>query len=272
MIQARVQNMRSGWRTMFGVFSEAARVNNGVVPSLIVIFDLDVNVEHITTSAFEIVTTLNRAHFEAIVRNGAFADMTVCITDFCKASRFQKISLLAIGMLRGVIPTMLQSDECMVPVEPSPDSTAGPGGDDSNIKYWFPILFSFFDIIMNGEDLEVRQMWDSITKLSTVSHLHFPRALESLFSTLKNHGPNFPEEFWDTIFRELIFPIFAVLKSASDVSRFSTQEDMSVWFSTTMVEALRNVIDLYSHHFDLLHQTFGGLLDLLCTCVCQGFY
>ena len=37
-----------------------------------------------------------------------------------------------------------------------------------------------------------------------------------------------------------------------------------------MVEALRNVIDLYSHHFDLLHRTFEGLLDLLTTCVCQG--
>jgi brefeldin A-inhibited guanine nucleotide-exchange protein len=29
MIQARVQNMRSGWRTMFGVFSAASRVLTG---------------------------------------------------------------------------------------------------------------------------------------------------------------------------------------------------------------------------------------------------
>jgi brefeldin A-inhibited guanine nucleotide-exchange protein len=61
-------------------------------------------------------------------------------------------------MLRGVIPTMLESAECMVPVEPSPDPTVAPGNDDPTIKYWFPILFSFYDIIMNGEDLEVRQM------------------------------------------------------------------------------------------------------------------
>ena len=100
--------------------------------------------------------------------------------------------------------------------------------------------------------------------------IQFFRALESLFSTLKSYGPSFSEDFWDTVFRELIFPIFAVLKSAADVSRFSTQDDMAVWFSTTMVEALRNVIDLYSHHFDLLGRTFEGLLDLLSTCVCQG--
>ena len=29
MVQARVQNMRSGWRTMFGVFSAASKVLTG---------------------------------------------------------------------------------------------------------------------------------------------------------------------------------------------------------------------------------------------------
>jgi brefeldin A-inhibited guanine nucleotide-exchange protein len=91
-----------------------------------------------------------------------------------------------------------------------------------------------------------------------------------MFSTLKAYGSNFPAVFWDTICRELLFPIFAVLRSASDVSRFSTQEDMSVWFSTTMVEALRNLIDLYTHHFQLLERTFSGLMDLLRVCICQG--
>jgi len=31
MIQARVQNMRSGWRTMFGVFSAASKVLTGIL-------------------------------------------------------------------------------------------------------------------------------------------------------------------------------------------------------------------------------------------------
>lgn len=30
--------------------------------------------------------------------------------------------------------------------------------DDPMIKSWYPILFSFYDVIMNGEDLEVRRM------------------------------------------------------------------------------------------------------------------
>ncbi|KAJ7781264.1 hypothetical protein B0H16DRAFT_1497677 [Mycena metata] len=233
MIQARVQNMRSGWRTMFGVFQAASKVLT----------------ERVATSAFEIVTRLNKDHFNAIVRHGAFADLTVCITDFCKVSKYQKISLLAIAMLRGVIPVMLECPECSW-VDPTSSPTTSM--DDNMIKYWYPVLFGFYDIIMNGEDLEVRRL-----------------ALDSLFTTLKKYGSTYPVEFWDTVCQELLFPIFAVLKSSQDVSRFSTQEDMSVWLSTTMIQALRDLIDLYTFYFDILERFLDGLLDLLCVCICQ---
>jgi brefeldin A-inhibited guanine nucleotide-exchange protein len=117
-------------------------------------------VERVVNSAFEIVTRLNQDHFKAVIKNGAFADLTVCITDFCKVSKFQKISLLAIAMLRGVIPRMLETPECGLSgsIASTPNDSAGPPSDDSMIKYWFPVLFSFYDIIMNGEDLEVRRL------------------------------------------------------------------------------------------------------------------
>ncbi|KAI9001407.1 hypothetical protein BD414DRAFT_431927 [Trametes punicea] len=230
MIQARVHNLRSGWRTMFAVFSAASKAAT----------------ERIASSAFEIVTRLNKEHFSLIVRHGSFADLTVCITDFCKVSKYQKISLLAIAMLRDIIPTMLECPECGFN-EANHSST-----DDPMIKYWFPVLFGFYDVIMNGEDLEVRRL-----------------ALDSLFSTLKTYGSSYPVEFWDTVCQELLFPIFAVLKSSQDLSRFSTQEDMSVWLSTTMIQALRNLIDLYTFYFETLERFLDGLLDLLCVCICQ---
>ncbi|KAJ3922763.1 hypothetical protein F5877DRAFT_33031 [Lentinula edodes] len=234
MIQARVQNMRSGWRTMFGVFQAASKVLT----------------ERIPNSAFEIVTKLNRDHFSDIVRNGAFSDLVVCITDFCKVSKYQKISLLAIGMLRGVIPVMLDCAECGWSTGPSSETNSSM--DDGMVKYWYPILFAFYDIIMNGEDLEVRRL-----------------ALDSLFTTLKTYGDTYPLEFWDTVCKKTLFPIFAVLKSSQDLSRFSTQEDMSVWLSTTMIQALRDLIDLYTYHFTILERFLDGLLDLLCVCICQ---
>jgi brefeldin A-inhibited guanine nucleotide-exchange protein len=109
----------------------------------------------VVSSAFEIVTRVNNEHFVAIVRNGVFADLTVCITHFCKASKFQKISLLAIAMLRGTIPVMLKTPECsLMPVEDGSQPTV----EDPIFKFWFPVLFAFYDIIMNGEDLEVRRL------------------------------------------------------------------------------------------------------------------
>ena len=108
--------------------------------------------ERIASSAFEIVTRLNKEHFVSIVRHGSFADLTVCITDFCKVSKYQKISLLAIAMLRDTIPTMLESPDCGFKEEHHSPT------DDPMIKYWFPVLFGFYDVIMNGEDLEVRRL------------------------------------------------------------------------------------------------------------------
>ena len=118
---------------------------------LIYFLELTTFPEKIANSAFEIVTRLNKDHFRAIVRHGAFADLTVCITEFCKVSKYQKISLLAIAMLRGVIPVMLECPECSI-------GNSGQTMDDAMIRYWFPVLFGFYDIIMNGEDLEVRRL------------------------------------------------------------------------------------------------------------------
>ena len=211
------------------------------------------------------MTRLNKDHFVPIVRSAAFADLTVCVTEFCKVSKYQKISLLAIAMLRGVIPTMLKTPECSQLLQSDKPHTV----EEGMIKFWFPVLFGFYDIIMNGEDLEVRRLYVQFNS-SFGTSLTPSSALDSLFSTLKQYGASFPVEFWDTVTQELLFPIFAVLKSSQDMSRFNTQEDMSVWLSTTMIQALRDLIDLYTFYFEILERFLDGLLDLLCVCICQG--
>jgi brefeldin A-inhibited guanine nucleotide-exchange protein len=163
MIQARVQNMRSGWRTMFGVFSAASKVSTRKLLFYALSCQLIFLSEKVASSAFELVTRLNEEHFAAIVRHGSFADLTACITEFCKASKYQKISLLAIAMLRGIIPVMLECPDCGFRDPSTSTETATSGGlaEDIMIKFWFPLLFGFYDIIMNGEDLEVRRLYVS---------------------------------------------------------------------------------------------------------------
>jgi brefeldin A-inhibited guanine nucleotide-exchange protein len=116
------------------------------------------HLERVANQAFDIVKQLYRTHFSLIVVYGSFADLAVCITDFCKISKYQKISLHAIEMLRGLIPQMLQSPECPITeAGPPPKAEGDTTVDDTMTRYWFPVLFGFYDIIMNGEDLEVRK-------------------------------------------------------------------------------------------------------------------
>lgn len=236
MIQSRIQNMKSGWRTLFGTLGAAAKSG-----------------ERVASHAFELVKGLYSEHFDSIIIAGAFADLTVCLTDFAKATQAQKIALRSVESLTSLIPAMHRSPVC--PLDPDGDPgppQAQPPTDDPMVRFWFPSLFAFYDIIMNCDDLEVRRV-----------------ALDALFSILKTHGSSFRLDFWATVCQEVIFPIFAVLRSRSDVSRFSTQEDMSVWLSTTMIQALRNLISLWTHYFETLEDLLPKLLSLLCACICQ---
>lgn len=149
---------------MFGVFSAASKVLT----------------ERVANYAFELVTLVYKSHFSLVVKYGAFSDLTSCITDFCKVSKFQKISLQAIEMVRGLVPKMLECPETVLPAFAS--VTNGGGGqedgtglgvgtmatttapvlnanDDPMLKYWLPVLSSFYEIIMTGEDLEVRRLY-----------------------------------------------------------------------------------------------------------------
>ncbi|WVR06225.1 hypothetical protein IAU60_003255 [Kwoniella sp. DSM 27419] len=236
MLQARVQNLRSGWRTMFAVFSAASKVLT----------------ERVANYAFELVQLVYRQHFSLVVKYGSFSDLTICITDFCKVSKFQKISLQAIEMVRGLVPKMLQCPECLLPQQSNGEETVNVlPSDDPMIKYWLPVLYSFYEIIMTGEDLEVRRL-----------------ALDCLFDTLKTHGHGFSVGFWNTVCQQVLFPIFAVLRAKSDV-RFRSAEEMSVWLSTTLISALRDLIDLYTVYFDMIQRYLDGLLDILVACICQ---
>ena len=236
MIQSRADNVRSGWRTMFGVFGAAS-----VAPS-----------ERVSAYAFDLVRQLNAQHLGAIIVNGSFADLCICATHFAKANK-QKISLPATELLRGLVASMLNAKECPIEEGGDPGPAAStPMSDDPMVRFWFPVLFAFHDIIMTGDDLEVRRV-----------------ALDSLFSILKQYGRSFRPDFWDTVCQEILFPIFAVLRSRQDVTRFSSHEDMSVWLSTTLIQALRNLVDLWTFYFETLERLLPGLLDLLCACICQ---
>ncbi|KAF2456126.1 hypothetical protein BDY21DRAFT_364861 [Lineolata rhizophorae] len=246
MIQARGENIRSGWRTMFGVFAVAAREPY----------------EGIVNLAFDNVTHVYNTRFGVVVSQGAFADLVVCLTEFSKNIKFQKKSLQAIELLKSTVPKMLRTPECPLSLrynakgeKDAPQSEGVPKQPSTQTEeeqFWFPVLFAFHDVLMTGDDLEVRS-----------------RALNYLFEILVKYGGDFPQDFWDTLWRQLLFPIFMVLKSKSEMSKVLNHEELSVWLSTTMIQALRNMISMFTHFFDSLEYMLDRFLDLLALCICQ---
>jgi brefeldin A-inhibited guanine nucleotide-exchange protein len=242
MIQARGENIRSGWRTMFGVFTVAAREPY----------------ESIVNLAYENVTQVYKTRFGVVVAQGAFTDLIVCLTEFSKNMKFQKKSLQAMEALKSIIPMMLKTPECPLSQkrggqsEPNPLSPAHQTRTSVEEGFWFPVLFAFHDVLMTGEDLEVRS-----------------NALNYFFETLLRYGGDFPSEFWDILWRQQLYPIFMVLRSRPEMTNALNHEELSVWLSTTMIQALRNMITLFTHYFESLEYMLDRFLELLALCICQ---
>jgi brefeldin A-inhibited guanine nucleotide-exchange protein len=53
------------------------------------------------------------------------------------------------------------------------------------------------------------------------------------------------------------------------MSKVPNHEELSVWLSTTMIQALRNMITLFTHYFDSLEYMLDRFLELLTLCICQ---
>ncbi|UJO14136.1 hypothetical protein CLAFUW4_03696 [Fulvia fulva] len=245
MIQARGDMIRSGWRTMFGVFTVAAREPYEAIVNL----------------AFDNVTQVYNDRFGVVLTQGAFADLVVCLTEFSKNMKFQKKSLQAIETLKACVPKLLRTPECPLSqnvsgVKDAPQAEGIPKQpirQTQEEQYWFPVLFAFHDVLMTGEDLEVRS-----------------RALNYLFDTLTKYGGTFPRDFWDTLWRQLLYPIFMVLKDRKAINHEAlNQEELSVWLSTTLIQALRNMISLFTHFFESLEYMLDRFLNLLALCICQ---
>ena len=170
MIQARGDNIRSGWKTMFGVFTVAARDPNGMMTwtTLLITLLLIRIAETIVNLSYDHVTQIYNTRFGVVISQGSFADLIVCLTEFSKNLKFQKKSLAAIETLKSTVPRMLRTPECPLSHRTKPISNGVSEERDplpqaisrqtQEEQFWFPVLFAFHDILMTGEDLEVRSM------------------------------------------------------------------------------------------------------------------
>ncbi|KAI8915529.1 hypothetical protein BC831DRAFT_159184 [Entophlyctis helioformis] len=266
--QAKAKSLKSGWKTLFGVLLRASREAT----------------ESIVVLSFDITKGIFKSSFDQVVLNAAYPEFVACVVEFCKNTKFGKISLHAIELLRqsiGRVAEMLEKQERAAllkeasmmnatPLRANLETDEAAAGqlagspargllrqglpdEDVSFKYWMPVLFGLHDVIM-ASDLEVRT-----------------RGLQYLFETLKAHGSQFSPEFWGLLAKGVLFPIFEDLKHSGATSlansKFADKEQMLVWLSTTLIQALRQLVDLFSFYFESLHFMLDGMLDILKTCL-----
>lgn len=140
MVKSQAQNIKSGWKNVFGVFHLAASLSD----------------ERLINLAFETVSEIIRHFAEKYFMSilDSFQDAIKCLSEFACNSSSPDISIEAIGLIR----------HCAMFVAEKPDIFIEQGSDDLKnvpesdlvwMKGWFPILFEL-SCIINRCKLDVR--------------------------------------------------------------------------------------------------------------------
>ncbi|XP_057416198.1 brefeldin A-inhibited guanine nucleotide-exchange protein 5 isoform X2 [Lotus japonicus] len=226
MIKSKVGSIKSGWRSVFMIFTAAA----------------DDELESIVESAFENVEQVILEHFDQVAGD-CFLDCVNCLIRFANNKTSHRISLKAIALLRicedrlaeGLIP-----GGTLMPIDATLDATL-----DVTEHYWFPMLAGLSDLTSDHRP-EVRSC-----------------ALEVLFDLLNERGSKFSTPFWENIFHRVLFPIFDHVRHAGKESFISTDDD---WFRETSIHSLQLLCNLFNTFYKEVCFMLPPLLSLLLDC------
>lgn len=210
-----------------------------------------------------------KSFFENVITSGMFPDFISCLSEFCKNKKCQKVTGQAIDFFPMVnlklgeyISSNLKDSE---QVNRKSSSMLSPvGGDHDFIEFWMPILFGLHGIIMTSE-LDIRTKYQFMINF---------RALQHMFEILKSRGKSFNRDSWDLLSKGVLFSIFDDLKHTSNSnnhqnsnSKFVNKDDMTVWVSTTLIQALGQLVDLLSLYYTTLSFLLDELLSLIKLCI-----
>ncbi|XP_042506154.1 brefeldin A-inhibited guanine nucleotide-exchange protein 2-like [Macadamia integrifolia] len=259
MVLSRVNNVKSGWKSMFMVFTTAAYDDH----------------KNIVLLAFEIIEKIVRDYFPYITETETttFTDCVNCLIAFTN-TRFNKdISLNAIAFLRFCAAKLAEGDlgsssrnkdkesyGKIAPLSPQKGKDGKQDGveltdKDDHIYFWFPLLAGLSELSFDPRP-DIRQS-----------------ALQVLFDTLRNHGHLFSLPLWERVFDSVLFPIFDYVRHAIDPSGGDSQAlglegdtnelDQDAWLYETCTLALQLVVDLFIKFYNTVNPLLRKVLMLL---------
>lgn len=260
MVQARVSHIKSGWKSMFMVFTTAAADEDDQIVSL----------------AFQTIERIIREHFHYIIESDAvaFTDCVNCLVAFTNSEVGSEVCLNALAFLRfcalklaegalGDLEETAASEKQLAAdgvaeLTPSKSTIATTcfTDADAHTYFWFPLLAGLSELTFDPRS-EIRTS-----------------ALEVLFDTLKFHGGSFAPGFWSRVYSRILFPIFDHVRA--DIVPVSVDEDedgyhvaaedIDDWLYGTCTRCLELVVDLavQFHEPVVKAGVMPSLLELLC--------
>ncbi|KAL1532818.1 brefeldin A-inhibited guanine nucleotide-exchange protein 5-like isoform X1 [Salvia divinorum] len=226
IIRSKAGIIKSGWHSIFMIFTIAA--NDGLEP--------------IIESAFENIEQVILEHFNQVIVD-CIMDFVNCLIGFANNKSSVDVSLKAIALLR-ISENRLS--ESLVPVG-SLKSVDGSVDETCKLAehYWFPMLIRLSKLVSDPR--------------SEVSN----GALEVLFDLLNERGSKFSSSFWESIFQEILFPIFDHVRHAGKENLMSSEEE---WLRESTIHALQLLCDLFNSFYKDVCFMLPQLLSLLLDC------
>ncbi|KAL4348214.1 hypothetical protein GQ457_17G012730 [Hibiscus cannabinus] len=251
MVLSRVSNVKSGWKSVFMVFTAAAADEH----------------KNIVLVAFETMEKIVREYFPHITEteSATFTDCVRCLIKFTNSRFNSDVSLNAIAFLRfcafklaegGLVCTGKRLDDgSSVSIVKKDDSDLQSFTDvDDPGSYWGPLL-------------------TGLSKLTSDSRLAIRRSsLEVLFNILNDHGHLFSQTFWLGVFSSVVLPIFngvcekrdkAVKAEQDSATAESPHRDGSTWDTETSTVASQCLVDLFISFYDVLRPHLSDVVYIL---------
>ncbi|XP_010090724.2 brefeldin A-inhibited guanine nucleotide-exchange protein 1 isoform X2 [Morus notabilis] len=246
MVLSRVSNVKSGWKSVFMIFTAAAADER----------------KNIVLLAFETMEKIVREYFPYITETEilTFTDCVKCLITFTTSRFNSDVSLNAIAFLRFCAVKLAEGglvsnnksvvDDSIPEVNKAVDTSSDK---DDSMSFWVPLLTGLSKLASDPRS--------AIRKSS----------LEVLFNILKDHGHLFSCQFWSDVFTSVVFPIFDSVSDKRDTRRDgqnsptsrSSNAEGSAWDSETFAVAAECLIDLIVSFFDVLRSQLPGVVSIL---------
>lgn len=273
MVLARVENIKSGWKTMFMVFTAAASDDSPAIVRL----------------AFDTIERIVREHFDHITETEAatFTDAVNCLVAFTNNRHSLDVALNAIAFLRfcalrlaegqvGEVSEIPEGGKAVLDpnahrirphgqeeqpmhykVEATTNGLASTSGQptiqftdrDEHMYFWFPLLAGLSELTFDPRP-EIRK-----------------GSLEVLFDILKFHGSLFSPPFWLRVFDSVLLPIFDHVRAeVTDTTTFTDDVRRAAgdaWLYETCTSTLAHIVDLVATYHTAVPTLLLRVIDLL---------